>query len=439
MLHITPQTSTLLPLHNLKNSFSLVQSPSITPLGQTFSSLADALESVIGSVLYNEKLTLNHLQHSLNSHSATSSEKENGLHPTYVMSLQEAMEFDMEEFVKQKISAIDFASIQRERKCARLMTLLKPAYAKADKQLPTLSYNSVDRDDDSRPSFEHPTLENANLLILLARRKESTSEDFFCYLSESEDVGVDSDSRPTTALNSYFWGLVCELAKVLSHLESVCDEKACLQLMHKEQIDEGKKCVVENFRLELVRRLFDCHNLRSDTLIHIARIGESVLFDGACIYEGRRGIFYLTARYMTFHASGVILLLEPLTHVFPIASIEAIGVLLVNSSGNKLSVIDGSQLGTEILSITMGSDPPRSLMFTLPGATPDHVRRLADLIGCLRTLVTRPAVVDHPVAYFPATTETLPLPSLATPAAKVDRIKQKLASMRASSMKTSTN
>ena len=411
----------------------------------SFARLADSLESILGSALHCECMTLGHFrdhgQLSATDPQAllpgTFSEKSAmiGIHPSYVLSLQEAMAAEMYDFVEQKNALVDVATSQYERKCARLMTLLRPMYERAGLELPVPINSESTVVTQPGNVMQNASLESASLLILRARKKA---------VSVQREHGTTNESPS-------FRALVDELAALMDLIEVWCEGEAQSKIHYKEQAAAAKKSTIDSFRVELVKTLLGAKNLHSETLVQLARIRDNVVFEGACVFEGQRGILYLTAHHMTFHFPGILLLASPSTHVFPISSIAALGIAdnRVNSSSlhdttdKNSNIATASHVGVETVRIVMSGESSRALSFTLPGPTPDHARRVADLIGCLRLLHSQhqpPTLADQ--GRLPSTISTIPL-AMPAPAqdihvtctnsstvGKIDKISQKLATLR---------
>jgi hypothetical protein len=365
---------------------------------------ADALEAVLGAALHSELFTLGHLK------SATGG---GGLHPTYVESLQTAMEIEMLEFVAGQAEILEESVTQVEKKCARLMTLLKPAYTKAGQTMPSLTHRPPHRppqqqqqqQQDPQQHFEGE--KEAKRLLLRARRTIST----------------------TSAAGTYFDKTVAELDSVLGLLEATFETQAAAELEQREQACAARKSAIEAYRLLVVSTLFSCKQLISENLRQLARIDDAVVFEGPCHFEGKRGTLALTPRHMVFHSPGLLLIISPTVRVIPIATISALGVLLITPDGAASGPAD-VVIGSEILKITCAGGA--QLEFAMPDATPGHTRRVADLVGCLRTLISKEPKSDSILSTPAPVPAPAPVPS--TPgqpnSKKVDKIAERLEALR---------
>ena len=361
---------------------------------------ADALEAVLGAALHSELFTLGHLK------SATGG---GGLHPTYVESLQTAMEIEMLEFVAGQAEILEESVTQVEKKCARLMTLLKPAYTKAGQTMPSLTHRppqqQQQQQQDPQQHFEGD--KEAKRLLLRARRTISTS----------------------SAADTYFDKTVAELDSVLGLLEAAFETQAAAKLWQREQACAARKSAIEAYRLLVVSTLFSCKQLISENLRQLARIDDAVVFEGPCLFEGKRGTLALTPRHMVFHSPGLLLIISPTVRVIPIATISALGVLLITPDGAAPGPAD-VVIGGEILKITCAGGA--QLEFAMPDATPGHTRRVADLIGCLRTLISKEPKADSILSTPAPAPAPAPVPSthVQPNSKKVDKISERLEALR---------
>jgi len=401
----------------------------------------------LGSALHCESMTLGHLgDHGHICATAPTAllpgnvhpkSTMSGIHPSYVLSLQEAMAAEMYDFVEKQFALVDAATSQCERKCARLMTLLRPVYEKAGLELPVPANSESTVVTEPGNIMWNATLENASLLILRARKKT-----------------VSTQRQPDCAINEspcFRRALVDEMAALMGLIEVWCEGEAQSKLLYKEQAAAVKKNTIDSFRVDLVKTLLGAKNLHSETLVQLARIRDNVVFEGACVFEGKRGTLYLTEHHMTFHFPGILLLASSSTHVFPISSIAALGIAdnRVSSSGlhdtadKNSNVGTVSHVGVETVRIVMSGESSRAMSFTLPGPTPDHARRVADLIGCLRSLHSQhqhqPSTHADQARLTNSISTTNPLstPPIAqdihvtsSTVGKIDKIAQKLATLR---------
>jgi len=320
-------------------------------------SRADALEAVLGAALHSELFTLGHLCCTTNGV---------GLHPSYVESLLTAMEMEMLEFVAGQSKIMQESVTQAEKKCARLMTLLKPAYAKAGQAMPQLprtppSAAAISAVDTAQT---FATADEAKRLLLRARRKLSSSAD------------------------SYFAKTANELDSVLNLLEATFESKAAAMLQQREQECAARMRAIETYRLLFVSTLFTCKQLVSENLKQLARVDDAVIFEGPCFFEGKRGTLALTPCHIVFHSAGLLLLFPPTVRVIPIATISALGVLLIAPQSDDAAAADVHRSGSELLKLTVTGGA--QLEFAMPDSTPGHTRRVADLVGCLRSLISAP-------------------------------------------------
>ena len=359
---------------------------------------ADVLEAVLGAALHSELFTLGHLK------SATGG---GGLHPTYVESLQTAMEIEMLEFVAGQAEILEESVTQVEKKCARLMTLLKPAYTKAGQTMPSLTHRPPQQQQQQDPQQHFEGENEAKRLLLRARRTIST----------------------TSAAGTYFDKTVAELDSVLGLLEAAFETQAAAKLEQREQACAARKSAIEAYRLLVVSTLFSCKQLISENLRQLARIDDAVVFEGSCLFEGKRGTLALTPRHMLFHSPGLLLIISPTVRVIPIATISALGVLLITPDGAAPGQADVF-IGGEILKITCAKGA--QLEFAMPDATPGHTRRVADLVGCLRTLISKEPKSDSILSTPAPAPAPAPVPS--TPvqpnSKKVDKIAERLEALR---------
>jgi len=367
---------------------------------------ADALEAVLGAALHSELFTLGHLKCATGSGG--------GLHPTYVESLQTAMEMEMLEFVAGQAEILEESVTQAEKKCARLMTLLKPAYTKAGQAMPSLTRRPPQPDPQPQQQPHGGGGEEAKKLLLRARRKISSS----------------------SATDTYFDKTVAELDSVLSLLEATFETQAAAKLEQREQACAARKSAIEAYRLLVVSTLFSCKQLVSENLRQLARVDDAVVFEGPCLFEGKRGQLALTPRHIVFHSPGLLLIISPTVRVIPIATISALGVLLITPDGAAPGPAE-VVVGGEILKITIAGGA--QIEFSMPDATPGHTRRVADLVGCLRTLISKEPTSDNSTlsapAPAPAPAPAAPAPAPQPSSKKVDKIAERLEALRRAGQK----
>jgi hypothetical protein len=139
----------------------------------------------------------------------------------------------------------------------------------------------------------------------------------------------------------------------------------------------------------------------------------------------------LTPRRIVFHSAGLLLLISPTVRVIPIATISALGVLLIAPQSDDAAAADVHRSDSELLKLTVTGGA--QLEFAMPDRTPGHTRRVADLVGCLRSLISAPVPVNEQAnAKIKSPPYAQPTePTIAHgPMKKVDKIAERLEALR---------
>lgn len=276
----------------------------------------------------------------------------------FVVDLISVMVQNMNNRIIRDVESVDRIVRNSEARCARLMTLLKPSYVRADLALPPLPAQkplSQYTLSLSRTSLrDSQTVDQARLLLLLARK---------AYRQSLLDNEADAD------ISQAF-----QVASVAQHIvDSLADwarEEQHIRLQRKATQTRDRLTALLHFRIQLVLTLHSRFQsplpaLQSSSFLpswlgggsaaaadrrqHAAVVeifpfignAENVLFEVACTapLTSWKGTLYITLAHVLFHgASGMVR--TPVVKVLPFRSLEKVLLLSTQAPPEAVSPPD---------------------------------------------------------------------------------------------------
>ncbi len=343
--------------------------------------------------------------------------------PFFIRDLIAASALDMIMTLTSLVEVLDVQVSTIEKQCARMMTLLKPPYQRANIALPTpnapKSINEYPLELLQTSVLDANSIDIANLFILRARKELKQ-------LPQPPASSMD-------VVNSL-------ITIIVRYIRDWCNEEALIRLNRKRVAVKERITYIENFKKNLLC-LLDSRSVpianasHNDTkfltsLYEKCRVFElpsgsgpanPCLFDvNDVTYNNRKGQLYVSAAYVYFHSPGGLFVGEEmkLIPVYIVANIVIImhgSVCVIPKScdvyGNKaddklnsklittainsmpVPLISSGAGGTNNVGNTVTTDNSSVLCLELQGSvyeyfyingpTPDYAHRLGDAINVL--------------------------------------------------------
>jgi hypothetical protein len=328
----------------------------------------------------------------------------------YVRDLQAARAQSMVLRLLEAAEAMDREVRAAEAKCARLMSLLKPTYSRANVDIPSSPLAKALSSFPlalTRRAVLEPSDYDSKLILLKARRqlKQQCAE----------------TSATTLSLRDEINSLV---GLVLVQLHEWCEDEYASRLMRKSAAVKDRLQVVHHFKMQLLITLHERFRARAAGVSGVGLASNRMFVDSdqsmqtfvqekfpfldgqepvllecaGALLNGRKGTAYLTVGHVLFYSMGI--LLSTVMTVLPLHTVSAMTVVsasksvfsatyqqqphCVGSNDKEATITTTSGLLTELTDcIVLVDAAGAETVLELRGVTPDYPRRVADLLDVL--------------------------------------------------------
>lgn len=342
-----------------------------------------------------------------------SSDKNSSVDPAFIRDLQASYAMDMQQSLTKMAETLDYHVTLLEKKCAKLMTLLKPNYTRAFVSAQGASAVPIPPTKKSlldyplqllRQSITEPDIEVSKLLLLRAKR---------CLDQANHDGSTkrpsvsryDNDSILKLVMNELNdWVEEESKARIARKTASVKDRVESLDIFRENLVWRLhtrytrayiKQSNAVNTRLSLADESFtlsveeEAFHQKTMTICRVFCEDEPVLLDLSVIMQGKKGTLYISVGHIYFQQS--ILSTSTIspwfsTHVSKQTSDSlSVTVIKVQSIGDISIYADNQVIVPNILSSK--SSPTINLMTATPSSNEEMIIKLHNSVEEYRITV----------------------------------------------------
>eukprot|EP01034_Spumella_vulgaris_P024374 gene24374-30714_t len=317
----------------------------------------------------------------------------------YVRDLQAARAQGMVLRLLEQGEQLDREVRAAEAKCARLMSLLKPTYTRSNVGIPSApvakSLSSFPL-TLTRRSLMEPTNYDSKLVLLRARRelKAQLSRGLSLQREMGLLVGLVLTQLDEWGADEYSARLLRKTAAVKDRLQVVHHFEMQLLITLHERF-RARAAGVSGVGLASNRMFVDSDSsMQTFVQEKFPFLGdqEPVLLECAgALLNARKGTAYITVGHVLFYSMGI--LLSTVMTVLPLHTVALMTVISASKtvfsatyqqSGGASEAVSTSGVMTELTDcIVLVDVSGQETVLELRGVTPDHPRRVADLIDLL--------------------------------------------------------